>query len=315
MNGYPANLTNVFAISGGGFHTLSVQAPYGLNITNTPPYWTNGLDSTTVTMGEQTTRVINNAALDLNAPPQLVFYSFATNAPPFASIDAFTGLITLSPLAGDGPSTNLIATVATDNGYPPLSATNRFTLIVTSTNVPPVPPFTNAVPVSGIIHTNLGGTNGFLLTWFAPSNALFQVQWTTSLFPATWMTFTNPPLVSYNPAFPASLTSATFNFFDDGSQTGGFGATRFYRLITVGTMPPPTNTVPISGIVLTNGQFRLTWLAPTNNQFNVRWATNLTPPITWTIFPGPVTSTTGTFTFTDTNAPLLMKFYQLILLP
>ncbi len=497
-NFYPANLTNVFTIAGGGFHTVGVSALYGLSVTNTPPYWTNGLNSTTVTMGVLTTKVINNAALDNNAPPQLVFYSFVNNPPPFASIDAFTGIITLSPLATDGPSTNTITTVATDNGYPPLSATNRFTLIVTSTNPPPQ---TNTVPISGIIYTNIGGTNGFLLTWFAPSNDLFQVQWTTSLFPAVWTTFTNPPAVSYNTNFPAGPASAQFNFFDDGTQTGGFGPTRFYRLILLGAgpsantppvlppqttrtinplnplvvtntatdadLPPqtltyavsstvtgtnvptinistgvitwtpdvsqagtsnvittvvtdngvpplsatnsfsvivnpvpgissvtfsnggflltwfaptndifqvqvatnlalptvwqtiatnvtytgpatPTNglfsyfddgsqvpfgslrfyrlqlvgitpsataTVPIGSILSTNGGFLLTWLAPTNDQFNVRWSTNLVPPVAWTPFPDLITSTNGVFSFTDTNAPSLLKFYELILLP
>jgi hypothetical protein len=58
----------------------------------------------------------------------------------------------------------------------------------------------------------------------------------------------------------------------------------------------------------------LSWLAPTNDQFQVRWTTNLTPVINWTTFPNIITSASGIFTFTDTNAPLLIKFYQLILL-
>ena len=487
----PVNLTNVFTIVGGGFHTVAVSALFGLSVTNTPPYWTNGLDSTTVTMGVLTTKVINNAALDNNAPPQLVFYSFVNNPPLFASIDAFTGIITLTPQAADGPSTNIITTVATDNGYPPLSATNRFTLIVTSTNTPPQ---TNTIPISGIVYTNIGGTNGFLLTWFAPSNDLFQVQWSDGL-PFTWNTFTN--IISYNTNYPASSTNATFTFFDDGSQApftgsryyqlillgsrrgntppvlppqttqtinplnplvvtntatdadlppqtltysisstvtganvpvidavtgiitwtpdvsqagtsnvittivtdngvpplsatnsfsvivnpvpgissitysnGGFlltwfaptndifqvqvatnlasptvwltiatnitytgpatptnglfsyfddgsqvpfGSLRFYRLQLVGITPSATTTVPIGSIIFTNGGFVLTWTAPTNDQFNVRWSTNLVPP--WTPFPDLITSTNGIFSFTDTNAPLLLKFYELILLP
>jgi hypothetical protein len=76
------------------------------------------------------------------------------------------------------------------------------------------------------------------------------------------------------------------------------------------------NPLPVlSGIVYTNGGFLLTWLAPTNDQFKVEWTTNLTPVIVWTPFPGIITSTNGTFTFTDTNAPLVVKFYSLLLLP
>ncbi len=247
-NFYPANLTNVFTIVGGGLHTVAVSALYGLNVTNTPPYWTNGLDSTTITMPELATKFVDNSALDSNAPPQLVFYSFATNPPPFVSINAFSGIITLSPLAGDGPSTNIISTVATDNGYPPLSATNSFTLIVTSTNG--TPSQTNTIPISGIVHTNIGGINGFLLTWFAPSNDLFMVQWSDGL-PFTWNTFTN--IISYNTNYPASSTNATFTYFDDGSQAP-FNNSRYYQLILLGS--GSGNTPPVLPSLLAQTSIR-----------------------------------------------------------
>ncbi|MCU0783148.1 MAG: hypothetical protein MUF81_03700, partial [Verrucomicrobia bacterium] len=341
LNFYPTNLTNVFAIAGGGFHTVSAVAPYGLNVTNTPPYWTNGLDGTTIAMDELTTLSVNNAALDSNSPPQLVFYSFVNNPPAWTSLDAFSGTITLKPQEVDGPTNVVITTVATDNGYPPLSATNSFTLIVNEVNVAPfwptnVPGRTNyvvnalttlivtntasdadiptntlsytisvsptanapAISTNGIItwqpltsgvftlttivtdfnayaltNQSLTATNfitvtvtngspppipvsitsiiytngGFLLTWFAPSNDLFQVQWTASLAPANWNTFTNPPVVSYNTNAFTSPTNTQFNFFDDGLQTGGFDPMRFYRVILLSSPVPP-------GIItLTNG--------------------------------------------------------------
>jgi hypothetical protein len=253
--------------------------------------------------------------------------------------------------------------------------------------------------ISSIVYTNMGGTNGFLLTWFSASNHLFQVRWTARLLPASWNTFTN--IVRYNPAFPAVATNAQFNFFDDGSQTGGFGPTRFYRLLQLGevntlTFPAPGNVVAsnlttvivtnaavdsdtnavltyhllsapvgaainsnngvitwtnispagvaarfttvvsdngvpaayatnsftvfvtplptITGVTVTATNTSLTWIAPTNDQFHVQWTTNLAPP-NWMLFPGNITSTNGVFNFVDTNAPLLMKFYELILLP
>jgi hypothetical protein len=76
------------------------------------------------------------------------------------------------------------------------------------------------------------------------------------------------------------------------------------------------NPLPVLGsVTFTNGGFLLTWYAPTNDQFRVQWTTNLAPAIIWTPFPGIITSTNGTFTFTDTNAPLVLKFYSLLLLP
>ncbi|HTX21011.1 MAG TPA: LamG-like jellyroll fold domain-containing protein [Candidatus Aquilonibacter sp.] len=258
---------------------------------------------------------------------------------------------------------------------------------------------TNSIFISSIVYTNISGKNGFLLTWFAPTGDIFQVQWTPGLAPTGWQTFSN--IIAYDVFI--SPTNSQFNFFDDGSQTGGtFGPTRFYRLILLQTantltLPPqsnlvvdagsnvtvtntatdsnpaalltysllgaPTgatinntngvitwtnampnglaarfttlvtdNSVPqaqatntftifvapfpaITSIIATSTNVTLQWSAPTNDQFQVQWTTNLTPVITWTLFPQIITSPTGVFTFTDTNAPLLMKFYQLILLP
>jgi len=486
-------LSNVVAIAAGGQHSLALSTVAGLNQPNTPPFWAAPLPAQT--MYELTTNVLVNTATDTNYPPQRIFYTSPASNPSWASINLTNGVITLTP------NTNgifFITTVATDNGYPPLGATNvirvnvlppagppfwlanvpsqtnyiitefsnlTVTNTATDTNVPPnvlsyvllvTPAVTNAaigsntgiitwtpqvpgdytfttvvtgtnpdvpsatplsatnsftvtvlpvapinITISSITSTNIGGTNGLLLTWFAPSNDLFQVQWTPTLAPAIWSTFTNPPAVSYNTNFPASATNAQFNFFDDGSQAP-FGSTRFYRLLllqaaNVLAFPAPTNlTVNVGGNIIvtnvatdssptavltyilasspagasinsTNGVITwtnatppglaarfttavsddgtpaayatntftvfvapfpsitnvtvtatntvLAWAAPTNDTFNVRWTTNLASPVIWTAFLQTASSTNGIFTFTDTNAPFLLKFYQLILLP
>src|ERR1019366_2692163 len=97
-----------------------------------------------------------------------------------------------------------------------------------------------------------GTTNGFLLIWFAPTNDIFQVQWTPSLSPATWLTFSN--IITYTG--PPTPTIGLFSFFDDGSQTGGFGPMRFYRLILLQatntlTLPNQTNYIAIVSSLLT----------------------------------------------------------------
>jgi hypothetical protein len=63
-------------------------------------------------------------------------------------------------------------------------------------------------------------SKGVVLQWVAATNLQFQVQWTPSLDSPHWSTFS--PV--------CSSTTGIFLFFDDGSQSGGFGYTRFYRL-------------------------------------------------------------------------------------
>jgi hypothetical protein len=623
LNGFPTNnfnLTNAFAIAGsggGGFHSLALTSVYGLNQTNNAPFWTNAPVIQVFEITNQPANVLfTNAATDTNLPAQILSYQLL-NAPAWASVGQYTGVLHFTPVETNGLGTNFITEVVTDNGYPPLSATNILTVVVSEINTPPfwptnvpsqsnyvinaantlivtdtasdsdlpanalnyalsvsgvtnafistngiifwtpapfqasntytftttvmdynpyaltnqnlsatntftvtvlppltllggapltnvlagnsvefflvpvptnadlatnrllfatpaglnvwfttnappsigatndtllltnsvagsavigtngVPPLvpgalywlgvqntnafavTNALEVdfhltssvaiapvnfASIIYTNIAGTNGFWLTWFAPSNDLFQVEWSPSL-PPVWTTFPLPPAIGFNTNFPASATNAQFNFFDDGSQTGGFGTNRFYRLILLSvantlTFPAPTNQVvsPGSTVTVTNAatdsnlgavltysllaspagavinsangvitwtnatpsglaaRFTtlvvdngsppaqatnsftvfvlpvptltsvtvtptntvLSWSAPTNDQFEVQWTTNL-PPV-WTLypnnsFPNIFTSSNGVFTFTDTNAPMLTKFYQLILLP
>jgi subtilisin-like proprotein convertase family protein len=380
------------------------------------PSLTNGISQTNFIAGNSITWYL------VAVPPNA---DFATNLLLFASGPLNIWFSTNSPPSVTSPSSVDLISNAT-NGSSILSTTSSPTNIVPggiyylgvqNTNSVTV---TNAIEVdfhllfispkiliSSIVHTNISGTNGFLLTWFAPSNDLFQVQWTPSLASTNWSTFTN--IVSYNTNVVANPTNAQFNFFDDGSQTGGFGPTRFYRLIllaaptnTLTFLSTPANRTAISaatvtvtntavdsrtnavltyylknspagaGINSSNGIITWTnatpsglaarfntvvtddsvpqltatntftvfvapfpsitnvtvtatnvvlqWFAPTNDQFNLQWTTNLVPVINWTTFsngvmPIVITSTNGTFSFTDTNALFMTEFYRLILLP
>jgi subtilisin-like proprotein convertase family protein len=64
---------------------------------------------------------------------------------------------------------------------------------------------------------------GVQLQWQAPAGSQFEVQWSPVLGPAIWN------------SVPELITSSggLFSFLDDGSQTGGLGAARFYRLLNL----------------------------------------------------------------------------------
>ena len=168
------------------------------------------------------------------------------------------GVIHWTPTILQAGTYNNILVIVSDNILPAAqTATNTLNITVTTSNLPPSLT-NNLFNIASIVETNIGTTNGFLLTWFAPTNDQFQVQWTPNLSPVTWTTFSN--IVSYD--LFISPTNSQFQFFDDASQTGGsFGTNRFYRLILLGggggdtlTLPAQTNITTTVGtpIVVTN---------------------------------------------------------------
>ncbi len=74
-------------------------------------------------------------ATDNDQPANALSYRLE-GAPAGATIDT-EGVLTWTPTEAEGPSTNLITVVVTDDGSPALSATNTFTVIVSEVNTAP----------------------------------------------------------------------------------------------------------------------------------------------------------------------------------
>ena len=89
----------------------------------------------TLTINELTLLTVTNTASDADVPVDGLTYRLVTS-PSGASISG-SGVITWTPTEAQGPSTNIITTVVTDNGTPPLSATNSFTVVVNEVNSAP----------------------------------------------------------------------------------------------------------------------------------------------------------------------------------
>lgn len=90
------------------------------------------------------------------------------------------------------------------------------------------------------------------------------------------------------------------------------GANVTYTITASQTIPTPQQPV-IGSVGLTpSGAFSLQWTAPAGEKFQVEWASSITGP--WTPFPNVITSTNGTFSFTDDTA-VAPRFYRLVRLP
>ncbi|PWU16996.1 MAG: hypothetical protein C5B50_12210 [Verrucomicrobia bacterium] len=99
------------------------------------------------TIGEGFHLAITNVATDSDIPANILTFRLGPNPPRGASINASNGVFSWTPDSTQGPSTNTITVIVTDNGQPPLSATQQFVVIVRDS----LPDFT----------LNIGSTNLF----------------------------------------------------------------------------------------------------------------------------------------------------------
>src|SRR5205085_738798 len=89
------------------------------------------------TINELSTLVVSNTASDADLPTNTLSFGLVS-APTGVLLDANSGVLSWTPTEAQGPSTNLITLKVTDNGAPPLSATNSFTVVVREANSAPV---------------------------------------------------------------------------------------------------------------------------------------------------------------------------------
>lgn len=135
------------------------------------------------TIYELTTLALTNLATDLET--NTLTFSLGAGAPTNAIIDPNTGVFIWTPSEAQGPSTNAISIVVTDDGTPSLSATQAFTLVVLETNsVPTLPPIADRTVHAGTLieFTNVASdvdvptnTLTFSLDAGAPSGAVVNV--------------------------------------------------------------------------------------------------------------------------------------------
>jgi fibronectin type 3 domain-containing protein len=75
------------------------------------------------------TLLVTNSASDPDAPPEVLTFSLP-GAPAGAVIDTNIGVLTWRPAISQSPSTQTLAVVVSDNGMPPLTATQSFAVTV-----------------------------------------------------------------------------------------------------------------------------------------------------------------------------------------
>jgi hypothetical protein len=112
----------------------------------------------------------------VDVPGQTLTYQLV-NAPEGAAISP-NGIIAWTPSAAFAPNTYTFTTVVTDNGAPPLSATNIFTVSLTQALAARMPsPSIQSLSVSNGLAT---------IIWSAVSGQTYRLQYKDDLSDAGW---------------------------------------------------------------------------------------------------------------------------------
>jgi hypothetical protein len=141
---------------------------------------------------------------DAQSPPQTLSYRLGANAPANAAIDAASGLFTWTPNASQSPGAHRITVSVSDNGEPPLSADQAFTVTVMA------PPSLSVSPINA---------GALALSWPSAAGHAYRVEWCGSLSSPDWQ-----PLGADQPGTGSLLSFAI---------TVPTGGQRFYRVVVV----------------------------------------------------------------------------------
>jgi hypothetical protein len=193
---YTSSTTNLcyggsVAVTNGAF---SVVAPADCVFTLTSANHAPSLSPVSVSPinAGQTLTITNNAS-HLDSPPQILTFALLT-APAGATLDPTTGVFIWRAPVALANTTNPVAIAVTDNGYPPLSATQSFSLVVNPLIPPAVQKFANG---NGLTTLRITG----------PIGPDYLLQRSSDL--TVWSTiYTSTP-----PVVPFDLTDTKVPFF------------------------------------------------------------------------------------------------------
>jgi len=246
-----------------------------------------------------------NKAADQDVPAQTLTYSLS-NAPAGAVVDPGTGVFSWTPTEAQGPSTNVITTIVTDSGSPPLSTTRTFTVAVLESNEPPV-----LAPISDYsIHA------GMTLTFTnsatdpdIPTNAL-----TFEVYPGPAGASVDPTngVFTWTPdnSFAGTTNSVTIVVTDDNPLAIDSQQLSDAKTFQVYVVAPPT----LSGTVLSNDTLTITWNSISGTTYRVQYDTQL-GDTNWTDLPPDILATDVTSSQTDTNLTDPQRFYRVLVVP
>jgi uncharacterized repeat protein (TIGR01451 family) len=254
---------------------------------------------------ENDTLQFTNKAADTDLPTQTLTYSLS-NAPAGASITLNSGIFTWTPTEAQGPSTNLMAVVVTDDGSPPISTAQNFSVIVLESNEPPVlaPIADHTIHVGMTLVITNSATDVDL-----PTNVL-----TFSLFPGPAgadINATNGVFVwTPDSSFANTTNTVTVVVTDNNPDAVNLENLSDAKSFSIFVAPAPA----FSSAVVSNGTLTLTWNTVSGQTYRVQYNTNLWDT-NWTDLPPDVTATDTSTSWSDSTLSDAQRFYRVMVVP
>jgi hypothetical protein len=201
----PGNYSLTTIVSDNASPPLTATNSFGVTVTeiNLPPALPSQINRT---IAELTTMRVTNTASDPDIPLNNLSYVLV-GAPAGATISV-QGIIQWMPADAQRPSTNIINTVVTDDGVPPLSATNSFTAV--AQRLAAQPPVLQSLAISNQVAS---------VRWTSIAGYLYRLQSCDDLSSTTWS----------NTGFELMATSSS----SEGTNLINGASQRFYRVVLV----------------------------------------------------------------------------------
>ena len=258
-----------------------------------------------VTILEKSTLTFTNSATDSDQPAQVLTYSLS-NAPAGAVVNPNSGIFSWTPTEAQGPSTNHITTLVTDNGVPPMSASQSFDVIVQESNEPPV-----LAPIADrMIHAGMT----LAITNTATDPDLPTNSITFSLNPAPAGASIDPTngifLWMPDNSFANTTNSVTVVATDYNPWAVNTQHLSDAKSFTVIVAPPPA----LSAVTLSNDVLTFTWNSISGQTYRVQYTTNLMNT-NWTDLVPDVTANDTTASESDSIDSDAQRFYRVLVVP
>lgn len=229
-------------------------------------------------------------------------FTLGPGAPAGASVNATSGAFSWTPAEAQGPATNVLEMIVTDDGSPFLSVTQAFTVVVNEVNRPPqLAPIADVTLHAGmrVALTNLAidpdlpaGLLSYSLAAGAPAAA--HIDPITGVF--SWTT-TDLDVPSTN--------AITVRVTDDGMP-----ALEDAESFSVTVIGRPV----IQSIAITSSEVSLTWTAIEGLRYGIEYLTEAAEP-GWTLLPGDFLGSGASAAGTDSSATNDLRIYRVIAQP